>query len=29
MFVMFAAHLAAGDYNFIAVDWSRLIVFPW
>ncbi|KAJ8712438.1 hypothetical protein PYW07_005280 [Mythimna separata] len=23
------AHLAAGNYNFIAVDWSRLIVFPW
>ncbi|XP_047031861.1 pancreatic lipase-related protein 2 [Helicoverpa zea] len=23
------AHLAAADYNFIAVDWSRLIVFPW
>ncbi|XP_059048668.1 phospholipase A1 member A [Achroia grisella] len=23
------AYLSAGDYNFIAVDWSRLIVFPW
>ncbi|XP_075980166.1 pancreatic lipase-related protein 2 [Anticarsia gemmatalis] len=23
------AFLAAGNYNFIAVDWSRLIVFPW
>ncbi|XP_047535492.1 pancreatic lipase-related protein 2 isoform X2 [Vanessa atalanta] len=23
------AFLAKGDYNFIAVDWSRLIVFPW
>uniref|UniRef100_A0A2H1WZN2 SFRICE_020050 n=1 Tax=Spodoptera frugiperda TaxID=7108 RepID=A0A2H1WZN2_SPOFR len=23
------AHLAARNYNFIAVDWSRLIVFPW
>ncbi|XP_013189695.2 pancreatic lipase-related protein 2 [Amyelois transitella] len=23
------AYLAKGDYNFIAVDWSRLIAFPW
>ncbi|XP_063829124.1 pancreatic lipase-related protein 2 [Ostrinia nubilalis] len=22
-------YLTAGDYNFIAVDWSRLIAFPW
>ncbi|XP_034834902.1 pancreatic triacylglycerol lipase [Maniola hyperantus] len=24
-----SAFLRNGDYNFIAVDWSRLIVFPW
>ncbi|CAH2211710.1 jg26577, partial [Pararge aegeria aegeria] len=23
------AFLHRGDYNFIAVDWSRLVVFPW
>ncbi|KAL0821912.1 hypothetical protein ABMA28_005310 [Loxostege sticticalis] len=23
------AYLRSGDYNFIAVDWSRLIAFPW
>ncbi|XP_041982268.1 pancreatic triacylglycerol lipase [Aricia agestis] len=23
------AFLAAGDFNFIVVDWSRLVVFPW
>ncbi|XP_004931720.1 pancreatic lipase-related protein 2 [Bombyx mori] len=23
------AYLNSGHYNFIAVDWSRLIVFPW
>ncbi|KAG6451420.1 pancreatic lipase-related protein 2 [Manduca sexta] len=23
------AHLSSGEYNFISVDWSRLIVFPW
>ncbi|XP_050677064.1 phospholipase A1 [Leptidea sinapis] len=23
------AFLSNGDYNFISVDWSRLIVFPW
>ncbi|XP_052755061.1 pancreatic lipase-related protein 2 [Galleria mellonella] len=23
------AYLSSGDYNFISVDWSRLIVFPW
>ncbi|KAI5638434.1 lipase domain-containing protein [Phthorimaea operculella] len=22
-------YLSAGDYNFISVDWSRLIAFPW
>ncbi|KOB73714.1 Lipase [Operophtera brumata] len=23
------AYLSSGDYNFVAVDWSRLIAFPW
>ncbi|KAJ2945741.1 hypothetical protein O0L34_g584 [Tuta absoluta] len=23
------AYLSAGDYNFISVDWSRLVAFPW
>ncbi|XP_049875823.1 pancreatic lipase-related protein 2 [Pectinophora gossypiella] len=23
------SYLATGDYNFIAVDWSRLVAFPW
>lgn len=23
------AYLARGEYNFIAVDWARLIAFPW
>ncbi|RVE45509.1 hypothetical protein evm_009848 [Chilo suppressalis] len=23
------AYLSSGSYNFIAVDWSRLIAFPW
>ncbi|XP_026321361.1 pancreatic triacylglycerol lipase [Hyposmocoma kahamanoa] len=23
------AHLSTGNYNFISVDWSRLIAFPW